>query len=91
MGFTGMLDAPLFRTELARALRLRPRDAWASLLRVGVGFAIGGGLALPVGLLMGANDKVYQFLNPLVQLIRPFPPWLVRSGVSVCWGIMLAG
>jgi NitT/TauT family transport system permease protein len=61
-----------------------PRDAWASLLRVGVGFLIGGGLALPIGLLMGANDKIYQFLNPLVQLIRPIPP-IAFIPLAILW------
>jgi NitT/TauT family transport system permease protein len=60
------------------------RDAGASLLRVGVGFGIGAGLALPLGLLMGANDRTYQFLNPLVQLIRPIPP-IAFIPLAILW------
>ena len=49
-------------------------DAYASLYRVVVGFLIGGFLALPLGLLMGANDRVYKLFNPLIQIMRPIPP-----------------
>jgi NitT/TauT family transport system permease protein len=49
-------------------------DALGSLYRVAVGFAIGAGLALPLGLAMGANARMYRWLNPLVQLLRPIPP-----------------
>jgi NitT/TauT family transport system permease protein len=51
-----------------------PHDALASLMRVGGGFAIGVGLALPLGLLMGARPLVYELMNPMVQLVRPIPP-----------------
>jgi len=50
------------------------RDAYASLYRVVVGFFIGGIMALPLGLLMGANDRVYRLFNPLIQVVRPIPP-----------------
>jgi NitT/TauT family transport system permease protein len=49
-------------------------DAASSMYRVLVGFAIGAGLALPLGLAMGANARVYACFNPLVQLLRPIPP-----------------
>ena len=49
-------------------------DSLGSLYRVVVGFAIGAGLALPIGLSMGASPRVYAWLNPLVQLLRPIPP-----------------
>jgi NitT/TauT family transport system permease protein len=50
------------------------RDAGASLYRVLLGFFIGAGLALPIGLLMGASPRTYRLLNPLVQVLRPIPP-----------------
>jgi NitT/TauT family transport system permease protein len=61
-----------------------PRDALASLLRVGVGFLIGTGLALPIGLLMGASDVVYGFLNPIVQIVRPIPP-IAFIPLAILW------
>lgn len=51
-----------------------PLDILASLYRVAVGFAIGAGLALPLGLAMGASPRVHAWINPLVQVLRPIPP-----------------
>lgn len=51
-----------------------PVDVIASLYRVVVGFAIGAGLALPLGLAMGASHRVHAWMNPLVQVLRPIPP-----------------
>ena len=49
-------------------------DALGSLYRVLVGFLIGGGLALPLGLLMGAKQGVYDKMYVLIQILRPIPP-----------------
>src|SRR5512139_3863900 len=46
-----------------------PHDAATSLYRVGVGFAIGAGLALPLGLLMGAKSAIHDLMNPVVQIL----------------------
>jgi NitT/TauT family transport system permease protein len=59
-------------------------DAYASLYRVVVGFFIGGILALPLGLMMGANDRVYKLFNPLIQVLRPIPP-IAFIPLSILW------
>lgn len=59
-------------------------DAVASLTRVVLGFLIGGGLALPLGLFMGANRRVYDLFNPLVQLVRPIPP-IAYIPLAIVW------
>jgi NitT/TauT family transport system permease protein len=59
-------------------------DGWASLTRVLGGFAIGAGLALPLGLVMGANATVYGYLNPLVQVLRPIPP-IAYIPLAILW------
>ena len=59
-------------------------DSIGSLYRVVVGFVIGAGLALPIGLAMGANPRVYDWLNPLVQLLRPIPP-IAYIPLSILW------
>jgi len=51
-----------------------PQDAYASLSRVAMAFAIGVVLALPLGLFMGMSRRVYDLCNPLVQFLRPIPP-----------------
>ena len=59
-------------------------DAMGSLYRVVVGFLVGAGLALPLGLSMGASPRVYAWLNPLVQLLRPIPP-IAYIPLSILW------
>ena len=49
-------------------------DSIGSMYRVVTGFLIGAGLALPIGLMMGASPRVYAWLNPLAQVLRPIPP-----------------
>ena len=64
---SGSWLAWLFSGELVR-------DALGSMYRVLIGFLIGGGLALPLGILMGANQRVYDRLYILIQVLRPIPP-----------------
>jgi NitT/TauT family transport system permease protein len=59
-------------------------DSLGSLYRVLVGFAVGAGLALPIGLAMGASRVAYVWLNPLFQLLRPIPP-IAFIPLSILW------
>ena len=61
-----------------------PADAASSLYRVCVGFLIGTGLALPIGLAMGASRAVYGFLNPILQVLRPIPP-IAFIPLAILW------
>ena len=61
-----------------------PRDALATLFRIAVGFVIGAGLALPLGLWMGASGKVYEVFNPLIQILRPIPP-IAFIPLAILW------
>lgn len=61
-----------------------PIDAMGSMYRVVVGFLIGAGLALPLGLTMGASARVYAWLNPLVQVLRPIPP-IAYIPLAILW------
>jgi NitT/TauT family transport system permease protein len=61
-----------------------PHDALASSIRVVGGFAIGTGLALPLGLLMGGSARIYQLMNPLIQLLRPIPP-IAYIPLAILW------
>lgn len=60
------------------------KDTVASLSRVLVGFAIGFCLATPLGLLMGANKRIYEFFDPTIQLLRPIPP-IAFIPLSMLW------
>ncbi|MRW94793.1 ABC transporter permease subunit [Duganella sp. FT80W] len=59
-------------------------DSISSLYRVVVGFLIGGGLALPLGLAMGMSKHVYDWFNVLVQMVRPIPP-IAYIPLSMLW------
>ncbi|WP_413943054.1 ABC transporter permease [Bdellovibrio sp. HCB-162] len=59
-------------------------DLIASSYRVAVGFIIGAGLALPLGLLMGASTHIYDYFNPLIQVLRPIPP-IAFIPLAILW------
>jgi NitT/TauT family transport system permease protein len=60
------------------------QDAWGSLYRVIVGFAIGTALALPLGLLMGAVPWIMRLCNLTIQVLRPIPP-IAYIPMAILW------
>jgi NitT/TauT family transport system permease protein len=60
------------------------RDTISSMYRVLAGFLVGAGLALPLGLSMGSSKRVYAWMNPLVQVIRPIPP-IAYIPLAILW------
>jgi NitT/TauT family transport system permease protein len=74
---TGSRFAWLFSGELMA-------DTLGSMYRVVVGFAIGAGLALPLGLAMGSSRLMYAWLNPLMQVLRPIPP-IAYIPLAILW------
>jgi len=59
-------------------------DAGGSLWRVIMGFGVGFVLALPLGLVMGANARLREFANPLIQVLRPIPP-IAYIPLAILW------
>ncbi len=59
------------------------RQLLGSLGRVAWGFGLAALVGVPLGLAMGTSRRVWQAINPVVQLLRPvsplawFPIWLV--------------
>lgn len=53
----------------------------ASIQEVALGFLLAAGVGVPVGLLMGWSRIAFNFLDPLVELLRPIPPtaWVAIS------------
>ena len=74
-------QGPYWRWLLSGEL---PQDAMGSLYRVLVGFLIGAGLALPLGLAMGYSKLVYGLFNPIIQVLRPIPP-IAYIPLSILW------
>lgn len=50
---------------------------WASLKRVMAGFALGAGIAIPLGVVLGYNRRFAAFVEPTLQLTRSIP--------GICW------
>ena len=46
----------------------------ASLFRVTVGFYVAALLAIPLGIFLGRRQEFNQWLNPLIQFLRPISP-----------------
>jgi NitT/TauT family transport system permease protein len=54
---------------------------WASLQEVLLGFLLAVVIGVPVGMFMGWSRIAFNFLDPLVELLRPIPPtaWVAIS------------
>ncbi len=61
-----------------------PQDAAGSLFRVFMGFLIGGGIALPLGLFMGRKPLVHELFSPVLEILRPIPP-IAYIPLSILW------
>jgi NitT/TauT family transport system permease protein len=57
---------------------------FASLMRVGAGFFIAVGLAVPLGLWMGRVEGAYNTLNPIFQILRPISP-IAWIPIAILW------
>lgn len=57
---------------------------WASIHRVLIGFAIGSGIGVPLGLFMALNRYVNAIVKPVFDLFKPMPPisWI---SLSILW------
>ena len=47
---------------------------WSSLVRVFAGFGLGALVAIPIGMLMGANKFCNRLFYPIVQILKPVSP-----------------
>lgn len=56
----------------------------ASLMRVGIGFALAVVVAVPTGLWMGRVDGAYRTLNPVFQIMRPISP-IAWIPLAILW------
>jgi len=59
-------------------------DIGASLMRVGVGFLLAVGIAVPLGLWMGWVGGAFSTLNPIFQILRPISP-IAWIPIAILW------
>ena len=59
-------------------------DIGASLMRVGVGFLLAVGIAVPLGLWMGWIKGAFSTLNPIFQILRPISP-IAWIPIAILW------
>jgi len=59
-------------------------DIGASLMRVGVGFSLAVGIAVPLGLWMGWVKGAFSTLNPIFQILRPISP-IAWIPIAILW------
>lgn len=59
-------------------------NAILSIERVGLGFFVASAIAIPLGIAMGWSERLYQFFDSTIQILRPIPPfaWLP---LSIAW------
>jgi NitT/TauT family transport system permease protein len=62
-------------------------DALGSSFRAIVGFLIGSGLAIVIGVLVGWSSKVERAIDPTVQLLRPMPRTALLPFAIIFFGL----
>ena len=55
-----------------------------SLQRVAVGFTGAVLIGVPLGIAMGASQKIQGYISPVIELVRPIPP-LAWIPISILW------
>lgn len=55
-----------------------------SILRIGIGFAVGCVIGITCGLLMGSFWLAGEFLDPLIEVIRPISP-VAMIPIAIIW------
>lgn len=63
---------------------LLPYHIVHSVYRVALGFVIAALLGVPLGLLMGGFPRLWQIINPVIELVRPIPP-LAWIPLAILW------
>ena len=84
-----LLVAEQFPTLIMHGFARQPlaTDIAVSVFRVGVGFAGAVAIGVPLGLLMGRNELIFNAIDPLLQFGRPIPPLAYIPLLIVWFGI----
>jgi ABC-type nitrate/sulfonate/bicarbonate transport system permease component len=87
----GSFLVPAISDVLVRAWEVWPsadfrHQVAESMRRLAAGFAIGAGLGIAIGLVMGSSLAVRRTLDPLVELLRATPPIALVPALIVVLG-----
>ena len=58
--------------------------AWSSLARVLIGFGIAAVIAVPLGIVAGTNQLIFNSVDPIIELLRPIPV-LALLPLAILW------
>jgi ABC-type nitrate/sulfonate/bicarbonate transport system permease component len=62
-------------------------NAWHSLYLILLAFSLSCVIAIPLGVVMGANKFFHIILDPIVEMVRPIPPLALLPLAIVWFGI----
>ncbi|WP_374120883.1 ABC transporter permease [Neobacillus sp. PS3-12] len=92
LGSVGILPAQLFSSPLLIVIRSNEliqsgelaKHLQISLTRAFLGFTIGGGFGLLIGVIVGMKKRAEEYLNPSIQMLRTVP-LLVITPLFIMW------
>ena len=59
-------------------------DVLESVKRVLIGFMLASVVGISLGVICGMNKRIYNFLNPLIEIFRPIPP-IAWVPLAILW------
>ena len=63
------------------------KHIFVSMKRILIGFAISLSIGIPLGILFGIHDKIYQYFKPLLNFLRNIPPLALIPMLILWFGI----
>jgi ABC-type nitrate/sulfonate/bicarbonate transport system permease component len=87
---------PLVVPPLSRILRVFSELSWSgqiplqiivSMKRAAVGYILAAAVFIPLGVVMGLSQRVYQWLEVVIEMLRPVPPPVVIPVAMLFFGL----
>jgi NitT/TauT family transport system permease protein len=64
-----------------------PSEILKTFARMACGFGLAALIMIPLGILMGISNRVYNLLEPMIEFLRPLPPPAIIPAVMLFMGI----
>lgn len=62
-------------------------DVAPSLVRFAIGFVIGAGAAIPIGLAIGMSSKLAEYVTPVLEFMRALPAVAILPAMMLLFGL----